>query len=260
MAMFHDLTGVTKLQPEPAGNAGSDSVGPLAVFLDFDGTLVDLAPQPDAIDVTGVEGFVAALSKALHGRLVLVSGRSVDDLRRHMPSCDVPIYGSHGAEVWTGNAVVPRVEVPDEMTQMRRSGQAFAKDHPDVLFEDKPLGFALHYRQAPELEAPVHDMLHQLTENEAGISLQDAKMAFEVKPTGVDKGAAVRDAMARFGWEDAVPVMIGDDVTDEAGMTAAAQMGGFGIKVGEGPTVARWRIDSPSALRRTLSTYFGIVS
>lgn len=233
---------------------------PFVVFMDFDGTLVDLAPEPDAIDVTGVAGFVSSLSDVLCDRLVIVTGRSVSDLRRHLPECDVPIYGSHGAEIWTGGKVMARTQVPETMTDIRRTSQDFAQEHPDVLFEDKPMGFALHYRQAPELEEPVHQMLNELTEDDDAVTLQDAKMAYEVKPAGIDKGAAVYDAIARFDWGHATPVMIGDDVTDEAGMAAAIELGGFGIKVGEGETVARYRTDTPASLRKSLTRLLGVMA
>ena len=255
--MPDDMTG---LIPLTATTDTAPDLGRCALLIDFDGTLVDLAETPDGIDTTGVAALLAHLKRALDGRVVVVTGRPVEDLLRHLPGCPVPVYGSHGAELWREGEMVFTASSPPVMAEMRQAAQDFGADTSDVLFEDKPLGFALHFRQAPEQEEPVRSFLDDLTDDADEVAVQSAKMAYEVKAGDVDKGTAVRDAVTRFGWQGHAPVMIGDDVTDETGMAAAKALGGFGIKVGEGETVAEWRVASPAALRRVFEDRFGAIT
>ena len=115
------------------------------------------------------------------------------------------------------------------------------------------MSVALHYRLAPHLESLCHDTLAQAMHNVDGVELLRGKCVFEVKPRGVHKGQAIIDFMTQPPFAGRTPVFVGDDVTDEAGFAAVQALGGWGIKVGEGPTMAQHRCMTSAALRGWLS-------
>ncbi|WP_299376548.1 trehalose-phosphatase [uncultured Tateyamaria sp.] len=250
--MYYEMIGFTAGERAVLPKPRFEPKDNVALFLDFDGSLVDLAAAPDAIDARGVSELVGALHGVLDGRLAIVTGRSVSDLLGHVPDLPCLVYGTHGAELHAEGETIDLVPVPEALDAMCEAAAKFRQLHPGLRLERKRHGFVLHYRQAPELAAAVTGFLEALVDVAPEMVLQHSKMAVEVKAAGVCKGAAVRDAMDRFGWTDRVPVMVGDDVTDEAGMEAAQTLGGYGVKVGEGETTARFRCDDPQDLKMQL--------
>ena len=119
--------------------------------------------------------------------------------------------------------------------------------------EDKGAAVTLHYRRRPELAAETAATVEKALAGQKGFHALKGKMVVEVKPEGADKGGAVRALMATEAFAGRVPVYLGDDVTDEDAMRAAADLGGFGIKVGEGETVARHRLESVGEVHEWLA-------
>jgi len=225
-----------------------------ALLLDFDGTLVDLAATPDAIDVPDHLGSALKRKAAmLDGRLALVSGRFVADLRGHLPDCGVVICGSHGAEIESpeGSSVATR-EVPRVSDAVLDEARAFAARSDGVLLEEKALGLGLHYRDRPDLQEEVHRFATRLAADH-GLHLRDAKMLVELATTNANKGEGVREIMAQPPFAGATPVFVGDDLTDEDGFAAVNALGGFGILVGElRETAARYRLLDVAAVHNWL--------
>jgi trehalose 6-phosphate phosphatase len=125
--------------------------------------------------------------------------------------------------------------------------------HPELLLEHKGLSLALHYRRAPRLGGYAHRLLRGL-QSRIGeeYRLQDGKCVVEVKPAGRDKGVAVMEFMQEEPFRGRMPVFLGDDVTDEYGFATVNQLAGHSVKVGSGPTVARWRLRDVRAVRAWL--------
>lgn len=217
---------------------------PAALFLDFDGTLVELAEAPGAIAVpAGLAPLLDRLSGRLDGRLAIISGRAVDDLRRHLGLSAVALCGSHGAELHYADGRSIPVSAPPGLAEARESVRHFAAGDEGLLVEDKPAGVALHYRQAPERAEEADAFLEALAER-SGLALQRGKMVAELRPEGSDKGAALRRLMGEPPFAGARPVFVGDDLTDEDAFLAAASLGGEGVLVGPSrPSAARWRLD-----------------
>jgi trehalose 6-phosphate phosphatase len=217
---------------------------PAALFLDFDGTLVELAEAPGAIAVpSGLAALLDRVSARLDGRLAIVSGRAVDDLRGHLGRCAAVLSGSHGAELHYADGRSIAVSKPPGLAAARESVRRFAAGGEGLLVEDKPAGVALHYRQAPERASEVDAFLEDLA-GRSGLALQRGKMVAELRPEGSDKGAAVRRLIGEPPFAGARPVFVGDDLTDEDAFRAAASLGGEGILVGPArPSAARWRLD-----------------
>jgi trehalose 6-phosphate phosphatase len=215
-----------------------------ALFLDFDGTLVAIAATPDAIQVPGdLATQLGELAERLGGRLALISGRATGDLERHLGAMPFARAGSHGVDRYTadGEELGPPPEpIP---AQAVATMQAFA-ERDGILYETKPHGGALHYRNAPELAHEVNELAEVLAASH-GLSVKLGKCVTELVRPGADKGAAVRAFMADGEFAGALPVFIGDDLTDEDGFAVAAELGGFGVIVGERrPTAARYRLAS----------------
>ncbi|MEO7178282.1 MAG: trehalose-phosphatase [Allosphingosinicella sp.] len=219
-------------------------LAPAALFLDFDGTLVELADMPHAIAVpAGLASLIDRISLQLGGRLAIVSGRAVDDLRRHLGACAAVLSGSHGAELHYADGRSIPVSAPPGLAGARESVRRFAAGIDGLLVEDKPAGVALHYRLAPERAQEADSFLEALALR-SGLVLQRGKMVAELRPAGSDKGSALRSLMAEPPFEGARPVFVGDDLTDEDAFRAAAALGGEGVLVGPArPSAARWRLD-----------------
>lgn len=219
-------------------------LAPAALFLDFDGTLVELAEAPGAISVPeGLKPLLDRLSERLGGRLAIVSGRAVDDLRSHLDSETAVLSGSHGAELRYADGRSVPVAAPPGLAEARESIRRFAAGSDGLLVEDKPAGVALHYRLAPERGEEADAFLESLALR-SGLALQRGKMVAELRPEGSDKGAAVKRLMGEPPFAGARPVFVGDDLTDEDAFRAAISLGGEGVLVGPArPSAARWRLD-----------------
>jgi trehalose 6-phosphate phosphatase len=224
-------------------------LAPAALFLDFDGTLVELADAPGAIRVPpGLKLLLDRLAGRLEGRLAIVSGRAIDDLQGHLGAAAAVLSGSHGAELRYSDGRRVPVSAPAGLAAARDEVRRFAAGSKGLLVEDKPAGVALHFRHAPERERAVGEFLEDLALR-SGLALQHGKMVAELRPHGADKGAAVRRLMAEPPFAGARPVFVGDDLTDEHAFEAAAALGGEGVLVGPPrATAARWRLDDVAAV------------
>lgn len=204
-----------------------------SLFLDFDGTLVALAARPDAVAVEHrLHRLLARLGERLNRRLAIVSGRAAGNISNLLDRPALVIAGSHGAEILRpGGTIVAQAARPlDAVAQALLQG--LSARHPRVLIERKPLGLALHYRQAPEAEAECRRAAEQIGAR-TGLVPQPGKKVIELRTAGVDKGTALTALMREEPMRDGRPIFIGDDDTDEAGFRAAVAMGGAGVLVGE---------------------------
>lgn len=206
-----------------------------ALLLDVDGTLINLAPRPDEVVVPGsLRMDLEGLLSAMHGALALVTGRALADVEDLFAPLKLPVAAEHGAVM----RVVPggearRAVLPAAPEDWRRTALTFAAGHPGIVFEEKPAGFVLHYRLAPELGQAAFDLLAGLTGTTPDFEILRASMAWEVRPRGIHKGVAVREMMREPPFAGRLPIFIGDDVTDEDGIAAAVALGGMGYRVPE---------------------------
>lgn len=221
-----------------------------ALFFDFDGTLTEIAPTPDAVVVDDrLAGLLSTLSAALCGAVAVVSGRTVADIDRRLEPLKLPVAGVHGAERRGHDGYLRRIAVGD-----LRPAQAllddFVRDHPGLLLERKPGSLALHYRQAPALEDACLAVMSEAMQRVEGMTLMRGKMIVELKPRRAGKGHAVRAFLDERPFRLRRPWFFGDDVTDEAAFEAVQACGGVAVKVGEGETLAAHRLPDPAALHR----------
>ncbi len=225
-----------------------------ALFLDFDGTLVDIAAQPDLVQVPPeLPGLLAALHTALGGALAIVSGRKLSDIDRFLAPQILPVSAEHGALFRLAGGVLTRVASPD-LHEVSRVALALAAQHPALTVEIKTTAVSLHYRQAPELEASCLEAMAEAVKRSPGLELLRGKFVFDINAAGVSKGSAIMALMGQPPFAQRLPLFAGDDTTDEAGFAAVQTMGGDTIKVGEGHSLATHRCASPSVLLQWLHT------
>jgi trehalose 6-phosphate phosphatase len=204
-----------------------------SLFLDFDGTLVEIAERPDAVTVERrLRDLIARLLRCLDGRLAIISGRAAGNICKLFEGLEMTVAGSHGAELRWPDGRIRSAAAPQYDGVARTLLQGLMQRYPGILIEEKPLGLALHFRQAPQAEADCREIAQAIAAR-AGLAVQRGKMVIEVKTAGADKGTAVRALMTESPWREGRPLFLGDDDTDEAGFLAAADLGGAGILVGE---------------------------
>ena len=225
------------------------------MFLDLDGTLFDLVDRPDDVRADEpLRDLLLRVAERLGGRVALVSGRSIAQMDQIMgPLARLFVLaGSHGGE-FRYDGVDTAGERPAGLDEALARCRAIYDETSGIIIEDKTLGVALHYRQAPHLEDEAGVLAATLA-GEYGLALQKGKMMIELRAAGCDKGEAVRALMARDAMKGTRPIFIGDDLTDEPGFVAARDLGGEGVIVGGGrPTAASYKLASPAAVRAWLA-------
>lgn len=247
---------MTLIEPRSANDVRNFSPGEqrIALFLDFDGTLVEIAPAPDEVRLDRrVAPALDALRAGLDGALALVSGRPVAFLDEVLAPYRFDTAGLHGAQIRVDGAISSEADVPDSMREATRDLVRFANSHVGIIVEDKRISIALHWRLAPHLKDEALELLRMIaTRMGPGIRLQEGKSVAELVPAGASKGGAIAWLMRSPPYAGRMPIFIGDDITDEAGFEAVNALGGLSIRIGEGQTCAARRIASPTDLRSIL--------
>ena len=229
-----------------------------AFLLDVDGTLLEIAADPRAVRVgPELRALLERLLCATQGAVALISGRSVADVDRLFLPLGLPVAGQHGIERRSADGTLHLQAAP--VAHLARAAAElvqFAGAHAGLLFENKGMTLALHYRKAPALrELAARKMRRLAKELGDGLELQAGKFVYELKPSGIGKDAAIAEFMAEPPFAGRVPVFIGDDLTDEHGFDLVNRIGGHSVKVGSGETGARWRTAGPTSVRRWLQRY-----
>lgn len=229
------------------------------LFLDVDGTLLELAASPQAVIVEpALLELLARLRRAARGAVALVSGRTITDLDSLFGSSDYPAAGLHGCERRDAHGTLHIAPIAiEQLADLRAGLQRMVERHAGLLLEDKGAGLALHFLQAPQLE-------HQLRAEVALLAaplvprfaLLDGHAVLEVKPAAHTKDSAVTAFMEEEPFRGRVPIFIGDDVTDYGGFAAVRRYQGLAIAVG--PRVkSEWWLPGPKAVHRWLDHLAG---
>ena len=220
----------------------------IALFLDFDGTLVRIVERPDLVVVTPeVRAVVERLIAATGGAVALLSGRPLGEIDGFLAPLVLPGAGSHGAERRDcSGTFVPVARQAKALAGAGARIRAYAQTH-GLLLEEKSGGFAVHFRAEPDLEIPTRALVSEIALGDAGLRAIHGHMVAELALAGVDKGAALDAFMGEAPFVGRVPVAIGDDTTDEDAFRAAQARGGLGIRIGGTETCARGRFETIDA-------------
>ncbi len=217
----------------------------VALFLDFDGTLVDFAETPEGVKVSEeLRDLLKQLFSAFDGAMALVSGRSIEslDLLTQLPQ--FPLAGSHGAE-WRwpdGSCDNLSLDTP-EFFQALAQVTEFSHKH-ELLLEDKKHSFALHFRKQPDLQQLIDRFLAEKIEPYSSLRVIYGNCVREIQPLGVDKGRAVARFMQRSPYRTRRPCYLGDDTTDEDAFAWVNNQQGISVKVGSGASCATERLET----------------
>ncbi|USQ97926.1 trehalose-phosphatase [Caulobacter sp. RL271] len=224
-----------------------------ALFLDLDGTLAPIMPRPDDVGPDPRRArLLARLRETFENRVAVVSGRDLPNLDYILDGGVRAIGAVHGLVRRTADGAVIAREPHPGLIDARRILVELAHCERGLLFEDKGLSVALHYRNAPACAEAVIEAAERLSQA-TGLVLQLGDMVAELRTPGADKGAAVTAFLREAPFVGATPVFIGDDLTDEDGFVAARRLGGFGVLVGElRPTQARYHLADTDAVARWL--------
>jgi trehalose 6-phosphate phosphatase len=224
----------------------------IALFLDVDGTLLEIAATPDAVKVPAALRNTLQLAAAREGgALALISGRRIAELDTLFAPCVFPAAGQHGLERRDAQGAITRPDIDSALLQPARAALTeLQTEHKGLLLEDKGTALAMHYRLAPKCESLVRTVMTELAGSLVGqFELRSGKCVLELAPEGYSKRTAIEAFMAEPPFAGRTPVFVGDDVTDEDGFAAVNALGGYSIRVGQcGATAARHRFGSVSAV------------
>nr|WP_194300448.1 trehalose-phosphatase [Acetobacter farinalis] len=205
-----------------------------AFLIDFDGTLVDIAPTPDSVVVPdGLLETLRRLRAACGDALAVVSGRPIEQIDHFLGDIPFAVAGEHGIAIrHRPGGPIERAALPQVPQAWFAEARHLVAAWPGTRLEHKQGGFVLHYRAAPEAGLPLHKAAEAWVRDTNGaFEVQTAKMAWEIRPAGVDKGYAVNILMQSAPFSGRKPIFIGDDVTDEDGIETARRLGGIGLRI-----------------------------
>ncbi|HZH09122.1 MAG TPA: trehalose-phosphatase [Microvirga sp.] len=240
----------------PLHQTGPDQA--YALFLDFDGTLVEIVERPDAVVVEPeVPEILARLQDRLGGALAIVSGRPVSFLDRHFLPHRFDMAGLHGLEQRIAGEL--HLCDPEEHPQLRRLigrlHEAVA-DKQGVLIEDKGCSVAIHWRLAPQEKEFALSVAHAAVEALGSeYRLQHGKAVAEILPSAAGKGKVIERFLHAGPYRGRRPIFVGDDLTDENGFKTVNARNGLSVRIGAGETIAKVRLGTPADLRHCLSSW-----
>ena len=229
-----------------------------ALFLDFDGTLVDIVERPDAVVVDpDLPGALDSLKRRLDGALALISGRPIAFLDERLAPYRFDAAGLHGIEHRLAGRLSPcRPEDHPALRAAILRLREILAPHPEILLEDKGCSVAIHWRLAPHetdfARATAQAMAEALGPE---YRIQYGKAVAEILPAAAGKGKVIERFLRTPPYRGRRPIFVGDDLTDEHGFETVNACGGWSIRVGEGATVAQSRVGTPAALRHSLSVW-----
>jgi trehalose 6-phosphate phosphatase len=230
-----------------------------AFFLDMDGTLLELAPQPEGVKAdAALLGLLNLITTRSAGALALVTGRRIDALDRITFPYRFPASGVHGFERRdaAGVYVRQRAPRPQALTEARVALQRLVAAHPQLFLEDKQVSLALHYRAAAHLEPAALSVARALAEIwSMDFRVQPGSMVVELMPRFASKATAVTAFMEEPPFKGRTPVYVGDDLTDEPAFQLVNAAGGVSVAVtSPRPTAALTTLPSVAAVRAWLLT------
>lgn len=203
-----------------------------ALFLDIDGTLIDLAATPDAVIVPPhLPKLLRKIQTKLGGALAILSGRKLADIDALLGP-GLPCAAEHGVQLRTADGtLIQQVQRPAAYDKWLKTLRYETSEMPGVLIEEKKFSLVVHYRQAPQFEPALSQLVDRMIGCSDDAVLLLAHCAFELKPRGGNKGDALAWFMQHPPFAGRQPIFIGDDTTDEPAIQKATDLGGTGLHV-----------------------------
>lgn len=234
-----------------------DDIGSFAIFLDIDGTLVELAESPDAVHVdASTLRLLQTLRERTDSALAVISGRDIDIIDKLLHPLVLPLSGVHGLRRRDANGAI-HAQGSSDFAPITFALRQKLEHEQGVVIETKTGAVAVHYRQRPDLEQRCRAITESIVQEYPDLRLVNGKMVVEITGCGADKGSVIDAFLREPPFLGRTPIFIGDDLTDEAGFYVVNAREGVSIKVGSGATVARFRAGSVGELRAWLAELAG---
>jgi trehalose 6-phosphate phosphatase len=227
-----------------------------ALFLDLDGTLIDIAPTPDSVIIPdGLVRLLDDLTRCLDGALAIITGRPISDIASFLAPLAPVAAGTHGAElrmVSQGDVVLRAEPIDSAVVEAVRR---LAEAEPGIIVEMKRASIAVHHRQVPAAGSRLEAALQRILDDGPDhLILCRGRKVLEIVPRHISKGAALDTLMCLPVFHGRRPIMIGDDFSDQSAFDAAHRLGGLGLRVA-GECFAREvaEFEGPAQVRSWLS-------
>jgi trehalose 6-phosphate phosphatase len=236
--------------------AAQDALTGHALFLDIDGTLIDLAPSPEAVEVPPtLVPLLQRLAGRLHGAIAFVSGRTIDAIDALFSPLRLSAVGVHGGEIRGPDGRIPvEGRWVDEIQAAEPILREAIAGLRGVGLENKHSAIALHYRSVPERGREVLKIAELMVGGMGGqFAVLMGKCVVEIRPRHLTKGLGIDTLMQLPPFHGRTPIFAGDDCTDEDAFEVINRLGGVSVHVGNSSsTRARHRLASPDELRNWL--------
>jgi len=234
-----------------------DDIACCAVFLDLDGTIVELVEHPDAVRVeASTLQLLTRLRDKTGGALAVISGREIALIDLLLRPLVLPAAGVHGLQRRDAAGIVHHQNASDVRSVTSKLRKIIGEEA-GIFIEQKPGAAALHYRLRPELERRCCEITEEIVRSRPDLRLVRGKMVFEILEKGAGKGSMIEAFLSEPPFLGRRPIFAGDDVTDESGFSAVNALGGWSIKVGANNTAALFRARDVDELRGWLSELAG---
>jgi trehalose 6-phosphate phosphatase len=235
----------------------SHSARDWALFLDVDGTVLEIAERPGLVQVPrALVRELERVAASLGDALALVTGRSIAWIDEAFRPLRLPVAGQHGAEMRLSKDAPVTVDRAIDLAGVRARLRSIESIE-GVEIEDKGCTIAVHYRRARDQASAGAAIAQALATLDEGMEALQGRLVYEVKARGIDKGSAVARLAATPAFSGRRPVYFGDDRTDETGFREVLERGGIAVQVGPAPAPAGclW-IEGPGETRRWLAGLF----
>src|SRR6185295_7308720 len=179
------------------------------LFLDVDGTLLELADSPGGVAVdAGLQPLLTRLRAVARGAVALVSGRTIENIDRLLDTQGLPVAGLHGCERRDARGELHVAPIAREQLADLRAGLGrLVGRHPGLLLEDKGAGVALHFLKARELENELRAEVALLAAPLVPkFAILDGHAVIEVKPSAHTKGSAVDAYLEEAPFKGRMPI------------------------------------------------------
>ncbi len=233
------------------------SLDKAALFFDIDGTLAPIAAHASQVYIDeSMLTTIRLLHRATEGALAVLSGRPIEQIDRLFSPYKYPAAAEHGALVRDPDGVThTESHLAAHLDQIYRRALDAVRLMPGVHVEQKHHGVALHYRQAPRYERAVIQVANTLVALAPGIEATRGKMVVELKSATVNKGVAMQSLLSHAPFHDRIPVVFGDDMSDEPAFMQANRLNGLSISIETQASCAQHYVPRQHGLEQLLSDW-----
>ncbi len=239
----------------------SSDLKSIALLLDIDGTILDVAITPGSVVVSdALRSSLKELHTRCGGALALVSGRLIHDIDALFAPLRLPAIGGHGAEMRLSDVAAVHTRHADAISSsLRKLVKTAAAADPRIIVEDKTTSLAVHYRLAPQLEDTLKTKIAAIISRLElqNLEVMHGKAVIEIKSGHFSKGIAVQELMQTPPFLNRRPIFVGDDTTDLSVFKVLPALAGVGYSVERFMPGANGIFGSPHEVRNWLASLCG---